>query len=549
MNNAGITNTLQLIYDQLPLYAEEGGEAESVNIRNKLSDILNKDTQLETSILLVERIYTASGLLDNTLLENGLWRFNSFPAFLMAKSLLSTLMDPKQAVFDTGFWGAHSAYSDTSERQRGVLNYLETHRQKNHQEQALPIRYVHVAWGLIVVDGNVLLRHREDQTRTGLNNYVLIGGRLSQNDLTKAGVNENALSLLQSPMASNNTDAIEVALKREIHEETGLDFNTHYNFIPWRTIKPYTAVEGAGANHALTEYRIHVHHIELTLDGLLALSKSVEEDKNLTWFTLDELEQAKTVDGKMAYIDALIADYPSNEEWQAAVKNIEPSYQGAYPLTEDTNAITLPKSPNQPILYGKTGKERVVDLDLDQDEHSLLTSLCIYAKEQTYRVTSDKVKALPEGWLEVNDVELQSALKKLSVKLRQADCPIIEGYKEQFYRIALEPDQLYFDESMFTYRIENKAKYELVITRASIKTPWLTAENMTFTKSLSNGLSTGLANIAKGNDIDLSVMETINKGLRRDLGPLCRSMGLRRLVRTINNTPTIAIASQQPLSA
>jgi len=283
------------------------------------------------------------------------------------------------------------------------------------------------------------------------------------------------------------------------------------------------------------------------------LSKRIRSDENLTWFTSEELVSAKSVDGKMAYINALIEDYVTPQEWQAAVKLIEPSYQYSYPLEQETDAITLPQSINQPLFYGKTGKEQKVDLVFTAEELSLLTSLCLYAKDSTSKIIADKITGLPNSWLEINDPEMQVALKDLAIKLRLANCPIIEGYKERYYRIALAPEHIYFDESVFTYSListGDNGKTELVINRNKLvtdtKTSFIAAEITSVSKSLSNGLSTGLANIAKGDDIDPSVMDTINKGLRRDLGPMCRSLGLRRIVRTMKSSPTIAIALQQP---
>jgi 8-oxo-dGTP pyrophosphatase MutT (NUDIX family) len=559
MKQSGISNTLQQIYDQLPLYAEEGGVSSIVNtdsLVNELSD--SNEVNALLMVQLVQRVFTLLGVLDTTILQHGIWRFVSFPASLLARSTLKSLADSDQSMFDSGFWNQQDSNSPVSDQQRNILHQIESQRQQHHKTNAQPVRYVHVAWGLIVVDGKVLLRHREDKNRTDLNNYVLVGGRVSQNDLIKANeelTSDEAIRSLQSPLASENTAAIEVALKREINEETGLDYRTHYSFTPWRTIKPYTAVEGAGANHALTEYRIYVHHIELTLDGILALAKNADNDKNLTWFTLDEFEQAKSVDGKMAYIDALTADYATPQAWKTAVSLLEPSYQSTYPLEQDNNAITLPQTIGQPLLYGKTGKEQKVDLVFTAEELSLLTSLCLYAKDSTSTLISDKIIALPNSWLEINDPEVQVALKDLAIKLRLANCPIIEGYKEQYYRMALAPENIYFDEAVFTYSLSNtgnKEKTELVISRNKLATDtsasFIADEITSASKILSNGLGVGLANIAKGIEIDISVMDTINKGVRRDLGSLCRSLGLRRMVRTINNIPTIAISLKQPLS-
>ena len=547
--NSGINLTLHKIYDELPLYAEEGGDFTVVDVTEWASRFTDAEqAEAASIILLVQRMFAVLGLLDEQCLQQNQWRFVSFPASLLARSVLKSLADVDQSLFESGFWNQNDSSSPVSDQQRNLLHTLETQRAQHHKTTATPVRYVHVAWGLIVVDGKVLLRHREDQHRENLNNYVLIGGRLSQNDLRQTG-EHNALEALQSPLASENNQAIEIALKREITEETGLEVDTHYQFKSWRTIKPYTAVEGAGANHALTEYRIHVYQINLDLEGIFALAARCERDSNLTWFTLGELEKAKSVDGKMAFIDALIADYPSPQAWQLAVNALESSYQGSYSLDQDINAITLPSEPNQALLYGKTGQEQKVEVVFNEDELALLTSLCLYAKDPNSRLTTKEITPLPEGWLAINNEPIRLAFKQLSIKLHHAACPIIEGYKEHYYRIALAPELIYFDDALFCYSIDNKrkdhpAKTVLTLTRDKIESAFFAVEPTSLTQGLSPGLTSGLSKIAQRIDLEPATMETFNKGVRRDLGPLCRCIGLRRIVRTVSNTPIIALRSE-----
>src|SRR5690606_18280355 len=144
-----------------------------------------------------------------------------------------------------------------------LLRALELQRQHHHEQQARPIRYVHVAWGILQVDGKILLRSREDKRRPGMKNFVLVGGRMSQEDLRAVGV-QDSLRVLQSAAGSDHTKGIECALRREICEETGLLERQHYSYQLLRSLAPYREVEGAGANHAYTEYRIHLYVLALT---------------------------------------------------------------------------------------------------------------------------------------------------------------------------------------------------------------------------------------------------------------------------------------------
>ena len=544
--SSGINLSLQVIYDHLPLHAEEGGEFTIVSTNdlvNQLSE--NEHSTAVTSVEVVQQLFSTLGLLDTQLLNQNQWRFVSFPASLMARSVLKSLVDNDQSLFSNGFWSPQDSASPVSDQQRNLLHSVETHRTSNHKSSAEPIRYVHVAWGVIVVDGKVLLRHREDKNRTDLNNYVLVGGRVSQNDLMKANeelTSDEAIRVLQSPLASDNTAAIEIALKREITEETELEAGSHYTYSPWRTIKPYIAVEGGGANHALTEYRIHVYHIELSQEGIFALSKSCKKDSELTWFTLNELAQAKSADGKMAYIDALIEDYPAKSEWQAAVEGIKPSYTPSYPSALEASSITVPKAPGQPLLIGKTGKELRVACELDPAEQALLTSMCIYAKEPSCTSLNDAIELLPTGWIEILDAELAAKVNHLALKLHNANCAIIEGYNQKYYRIALPTNYIYFDNQFFSYQIVKTPdrKTEVIITRDSIETPFLSLESSFVSKELSNSLKIALNEMANGREVELDDRPTLEKNLRR-IAPVCQEMGLRRLVRSIGGNPQIVV--------
>lgn len=540
MNNLGIIEALNTIYTHLPLYAEEGGEASSVNIRDVIAKNGPESAETEIAISLVERLFIGLGLLDDTLLELGIWRFKSFPASLMAKSLLSSLKDNDQKLFSKGFWGVQSDHSEVVEEQRNVLHYLENQRQKHHNTSAQPVRYVHVAWGLISVDGKFLLRHREDKTRKDRNNYVLIGGRVSQNDLMEANAELDTLSavkLLQSPDASNELDAIEVALERELSEETGLNAKDHYSYSSWRTIKPYTAVEGGGANHALTEYRIHVYHIDLTQDGLLALSKRIRSDENLTWFTADELVNAKSQDGRMAYIDALISDHDSIDDWKKSVENVSASYVNMHEELPDSLSTTFSLDNSEKISVGKTGKEKDLVCEFTDDEHNLLLSLGVFARDPEAQSKSKRIQLLTNGWVEVLDDSLNASARSLINKLSETGTPIVEGYKERYYRLALAKQYIYFHKDAFDYGLEDSIdkKTKLIVSRKHISTDLIESESVSYNKEISGALKIGLKELMADKDVSgdsQKDLDTFKKNVQR-LSPLNQEVGLRGLIRSV----------------
>jgi len=542
MKDLGITNTLKIIYDLLPLHAEEGGEAFSVNVRDSLSKVGSDNTETSTALSLVEQLFISLGLLDETLLEHGVWRFKSFPASLMARSVLSSLADKNQSLFSKGFWGAQSDLSDSSEGQRKVLDYLEGHRQKHHQASAKPIRYVHVAWGLICVDGKFLLHHREDKNRTNESNYVLVGGKVSQNDLMVAdnALNANdAIKQLQSPDASSSLKCIQVGLDREMSEETGLEQETHYGYSHWRTLKPYTNVGGVGAVRAITEYHIHVYHIELNQDGMLALSKKIQEDEKLVWFTAEELINAKSQDGKMAYIPALIEDFETAKDWGAAISDFPPSYDTSVNNLSDSYSVTIPLDSKDDVHIGKTGKEKPLSCDLTKEEHKLLLSLSLYAKDPDVRAKSESIHLLNSSWVEIEDEELNAVARELTIKLRKAEAPLIDGYKERYYRLALPADYVYFQNDAFTYRVEDspEKKTQLIVARETISTDLVESSSIAYTKEIAGALKVGLNELMNGKEVSGDTqkdLDTFKKNVQR-LSSLNQTIGLRGLIRSVDS--------------
>jgi 8-oxo-dGTP pyrophosphatase MutT (NUDIX family) len=536
MKESGISNTLKIIYDLLPLHAEEGGEAFSVNLRDSLSKVGSDNAEISIALSLVEQLFISLGLLDETLLEHGVWRFKSFPASLMARSVLSSLTDKDQSLFPRGFWGAQSDRSPASEDQRKVLDYLESHRQKHHQASAKPIRYVHVAWGLICVDGKFLLHHREDLNRMNESNYVLVGGKVSQNDLMVADKDlsaNDAIKRLQSPEASNCLNGIDVALGREMSEETGLEPETHYNYSHWRTLKPYTNMGGAGAVRAITEYHIHVYHIELTRDGLFELSKRVRRDSNLTWFTQEEMGNAKSQDGKMAYIDALIEDFGSKKEWAEQAKKIESSYDSDLKHTSENMSFTVPAKSCEPIEVGVTGSEYSVKCGLDQDEYDLLLSLSLHAKDSSCQALTEDLELLPYGWVEAVDINLRDILNSLVNKLAESEIPLIEGFNERFFRISTIRDGIFFDPRFFAYTKTKitERKDLLTVKRNGVKTPFLVCDKQSVDRELSESLRAGIIELEHEIDIDPNRVGGFDKAIRRSLS-VVQTIGLRRFVRS-----------------
>ena len=144
----------------LPRHAEEGGLCYSVS-RLTLIDTISRQHAVETcvaenTVLLCERLLETLSVLDSDDLLRGEWRFVSFPAQLLATSVLMALSDDDSRLFAADFWNTKDTDNSIKDRQREVLRYIEKARNDNHaRRQASPIRYCYVAWSIIKLDDNI----------------------------------------------------------------------------------------------------------------------------------------------------------------------------------------------------------------------------------------------------------------------------------------------------------------------------------------------------------------------------------------------------------
>ena len=167
---------LQCLLEALPLVAEEGPHSEVVAESELIAKMGGPQNNVAkaTALAMVRAIFESMELLDRRLLGKGEWRFISFPASLVGRSLLATLSTPDQTLVEQNYWeqGAHRPTA-IEEEQRKLLQVLEGRRERFHPtEAASPIRTVHVAWGVIKIGGMFLMHLREDQKRPHDKNYV-----------------------------------------------------------------------------------------------------------------------------------------------------------------------------------------------------------------------------------------------------------------------------------------------------------------------------------------------------------------------------------------
>lgn len=453
MNKAiPIYNLLSQLLERLPLHAEEGPVRECV-AESQLLDHLatGDDGPSRAAVAVVRRVFEAMALLDRKELERGNWAFVSFPASLAGRSLLATLAQPGQTLFEKHYWEQDSGRPDSSiDEQRDLLLDLESRREKHHPgHAAAPIRYVHVAWGLVRLGNRFLLYQREDKKRLGVKDFVFPGGRLRITDLPEDRQGPDALRELFSEDSALADQCLDATLQREMHEELGLHPGADYTAERWRTLNPYKKVEGARNNHTLSCWRITLFFIKLTQVGELRLLERIAAEPDaIPWFTLADLESQSRPDGASAFIDALRADF--GEKFAEEMAKPPDSTGTNHLLTKETDSIDLPAAPERPFGRGKTGHEKPVSARLPRQDWELLLLLGWCARDLEVSANPERVVVLGGGWIRLKLGEDLDAARKLALALQAAELPLIQ-FQGDNLRLAVTPENVYFEEKMFSY--------------------------------------------------------------------------------------------------
>jgi len=546
-----IAGLIETLLKHLPRYAEEEGDFYSVP-REDLIYALCHQHQLdraiaENTIDLIETLLDTLAVLNTAYLQKGEWCFISFPAQLLATSLLTAMSDNESRFFGDNFWNTQGIADAKKNQQREVLSVVENKRYEHHaSHNAKPIRYIYVAWSIIKLDGNILFYQREDTQKRfdkKAGDYGLIGGRLNQHDVQ----GDMDIPALLAELQSENSDLIKKVLpdtlKREIREEVGLIFEQHYRFKPWRSLKPYRQVQGSAPNHALTEYYLDVFQIELTLEGYLFLQQQIKHDDRLVWFSIDDVAKGETADGKIAYVKALVDDFDND---RLALKTellvLPDSFAAGYLLnpSKEEYGLTLLIDAEKPLLAGVLGKEKPLDVALTPRQLAVLLGLAAHCRGFEFATIEENIILRPYGWIDVkNNPTLQAELKQLAELFKDTGL-IIENHQDALFRLSINPAVVYFDESLFTYSVHKidmtgtKTKIPVTIERKSLAT----ALGITKVKEETFKVSLKLADrlqelsekqFAADNDEARKYEEHYKKVLHPKLK--CSALGLRGLIR------------------
>jgi len=543
---------IKTLLQELPRHAEEGGDCYSVP-RLALINAISRQHAVEAcvaenTVLLCERLLETLSVLNGKHLSQGEWRFVSFPAQLLATSVLTALSDDASRLFAANFWNTQDTDNFIKDKQREVLRHVETARNDHHaQRQASPIRYCYVAWSIIKLDGNILFYQREDTRKRhdkASGDYGLIGGRANQNDISmkdKAAL----LKELQSPHSEVIKDALPETLKRELREEAGLEFDLHYTFKPWRKLKPYRQVQGAAPNHALTEYYLDIFQMDLTLEGYLFLRQKIQMDERLVWFSIEDMAQGTTSDGKIPYIKALYEDFADDRVALAdALMALPDSFSSNYLYEPKKYGLLLPRDHTLPLRAGMLGKEKAVDLHLTERQFTILLGLAAHLRRFEFAAVDQDIKFHPHGWVEVAEKSaLQSELIALADAIRIPNLAI-ENHRDFLFRLSLTPEVVYFDDSLFALAVKGndmastEAKIPATLRRASFATVFGQVKEKTETFTLTLEFAHNLQKLAArphGNDNAdaLKIEDAYKKSLHKNSAFL--AFGLRNLIRQENS--------------
>ena len=482
-------------------------------------------------------------MLNTDYLQKGEWCFVSFPAQLMATSILTALSDTESRLFAPNFWTTQGISSDKRDQQRDVLRFVENSRNENHaSQQAQPIRYCYVAWSIIKLDGKVLFYQREDTQKRhdkSAGDYGLIGGRANQNDVPIAD-KAALLKELQSPNSGLIKKALPSTLKRELREEAGLLFESHYTFKPWRSLKPYRQVQGAAPNHALTEYYLEIFQIELTLEGYLFLQQKIKSDDRLAWFSIEDMVRGETMDGKIPYIKALVNDFDDSSALAAELMALPDSFASRYLFQPPKYGLTLPIDHKMPLLAGVLGKEKPLEINFTDRQLAILLGLASHLRGFEFASVEENIIFHPFGWIEVKrNSALQSELISLAGLLKDTDL-IIENHRDSLFRLSISPDVVYFDEKLFSFAVKQadlngiQTKIPVKIHRESFDTALGKVKGKTeefkLTLKFAHELkSLDVHQFSTDNDKAVNIEDAYKKRLHND--PRFLALGLRSLIR------------------
>ena len=531
-------NLLQPLLDCLPLHAEEGRVRDKVTTCALIERLVANGVApqiAELAIQILQQQFVMLSLLDKIELAQGNWTFVSYPAALLGRSLLEALSTPGQAILPPDYWeqGEHRP-DGVSEEQRKWLHRIETNRIR-FNPFARPIRVVHVAWAIIRFGNRFLLSHREDRDRPGEKSHVLPGGRLNLHDLGEDASRPDVLRQLFSASSPLAEAHLENTLMRELDEELNLRIGEHYQCSRWQKLPTFRKVAGSGNRYGYTEYAFTLYTLKLTPEGEVHLLECEAKDPKLAWFSAEEIAAGRKADGTTAFVDVLGASWGENIVQQ--LNKVPESTPSRYSLSGETQMIDLPVVPESPLIIGKPGKEREIDLKLDEVESRLLLLLGWHALGFALEARPG-LRRLGGGWLAMDDHDAIEIARRVLKKSEARQLPLIEIRPPCYLRLSVDPAITKINASAFAYLLEesDSASGCLTFVRYAFETPWASLPEERIILPVKANTLLILHALAEGKNPEECATRAKDweKNLREQTKPCLQRIGLRKLWRTEN---------------
>lgn len=533
----------QQLLSVLPIHAEEGGLREELLESEMVSQGEAGSGHYLTGegvVFVIRRLFESLALLDPIALSKGRWAFVSFPASLMARSILETLGAPGSTFFEPNYWTqGRNRPVEVAEEQRSLLSRLEYQRTSNPDVKANPIRTVHVSWGVVRFGAGFLFHRREDKNRGDVSRYVFPGGRLEPVDLDVETRTSEALRDLFSVDSGVAKRSLARTLIRELREELDL-VPSEYVAAYRRTLQPFQKIEGTLNNHAYTQYNIAIYSIELNEAGSRkVLYRIAQEPAEWEWFTAPQIVAGKRPDGKRAFVDALVRD-PPQDVIKFLGEDISDSCTPAAFQTRN-QAIALPSTSADPILFGTAGRQKRVPLSLDKREWELLMLLGWHARGLDLVAPIDgPLVLLGGGWIKLGSEELQDTAVGLAKKLQKSGLPLVEYDSLGLCRLSIVLDHLYFQPGCFNYfwNIESDDK-PIVLKLMGIETNWANLKGQEISIRLTPQLLKAMPALQDERE-PLVDHDTVRREFDRVLEP-AEPMGLQQFIAWKNGAHEILV--------
>lgn len=541
-----VEEVFRRLLELLPLNAEDGSLREEIEEYELISSLIDSSgaESAGIAISLVRRVFLSLALLDKAKLAIGKWAFVSFPASLLARSFLATLATKDASFVPPDYWLQGTGRPEGLEdEQRALLKRLETERVATSGTNAVPIRTVHVTWGLIRLGSRYLMHRREDKARPDVSGYVFPGGRLDLADLPTEKIIPESLRDLFSIDSTLAKSAQLRTLSREMKEELGLladDFSENHLV----NLKPFKKIEGARNNHVLSQWSIVLYSVKLSRSGeTKVLSAAAERADDWSWFSPDDLIRGARSDGSQAFLDAINADPAIDPE--AFFTSMVPESSSNPPIFRGKgDAIELPPEPSMPILKGEAGKQKAIDFEFDQAGWELLMLLGWHTRGLPVVSKNGAFQQLGGGWLKLRDGDLRNTASVLAKRMAEFSIPLLECDSQGHCRLSIEANLMYFQPNCFTYHwdIESEEK-PIVLTLRGLETRCGALKQQQRTIRLSPAMVKAMDPLEKGKEPDID-SETIAREFRRLMAP-ADAVGLRQFIVKRSVSQEIAVPKEQ----